>query len=62
MLNTGEIADLYLKEDYERMEASLSKLMKELGIPLSKDNIYKTYIKQIKKYFHIVLSMSPVGD
>jgi dynein heavy chain len=31
-------------------------------VPLSKDNIYKTFISQIKKYFHIVLSMSPVGD
>jgi dynein heavy chain len=29
ILNTGEIADLYEKEDFERMEGSLSKYMKE---------------------------------
>jgi dynein heavy chain len=33
VLNTGEIADLYEKEDFERMETSLAKFMKEQGIP-----------------------------
>jgi len=33
VLNTGEIADLYEKEDFERMAASLAKFMKEQGIP-----------------------------
>lgn len=62
MLNTGEIADLYEKEDYERMEASLQKLMKERKIPMSKDNIYAVFVKELRLHFHIILCMSPVGD
>ena len=44
------------------MRNGLTTYMNELKIPTSDDNVYKTFIKQIKKYFHIVLSMSPVGD
>ena len=62
ILNTGEIADLYEKEDFERMEVSLQKYMKENKIALSKDNIYATYIKELRLHFHIILCMSPVGD
>jgi dynein heavy chain len=61
-LNTGEIADLYEKEDFERMEESLAKYMKEQGVPLGGDDIYATYIKELRLYFHIILCMSPVGD
>ena len=62
MLNTGEIVDLYDKEDFDNMEVSLSKVMKEKKIPISRDNVYKTFIKEIRLNFHIILSMSPVGD
>lgn len=62
ILNTGEIAEPYPKEGTDRMGTDLAAYMKQQGIPQSADNIYKTFIKQIKKYFHVVLSMSPVGD
>ena len=62
LLNTGEIVDLYDKEDFDNMEVSLSKVMKENKIPISRDNVYKTFIKEIRLNFHIILSMSPVGD
>jgi dynein heavy chain len=62
ILNTGEIADLYEKEDYERMGDSLLKFMRTHKIPESSDNIYATYIKQLRLHLHIILCMSPVGD
>ncbi len=62
ILNIGEIADLYKKEDYDRMEASLQKFMKELRIPPSKENIYTTFVKELRLNFHVVLCMSPLGD
>jgi dynein heavy chain len=62
ILNTGEIADLYDKEDLERMEFSLLKYMKEQRISLSQDNIYQTYVKELRLHFHIIMCMSPVGD
>lgn len=45
ILNTGEIADLYEKEDYDKMAECLEKYMREQRIPPSADNIYDTYIK-----------------
>jgi len=62
LLNTGEIADLYDKEDRSRMAASLSKFMSERKIPQSQDNIDQTYISQLRLYLHIILCMSSVGD
>lgn len=62
ILNTGEIADLYEREDFDLMESSLSQVMKERKIPMSRDNIYATYIRELRVHFHIVLCMSPVGD
>jgi len=62
ILNTGEIADLYDKDDVDRMERSLAKFMKEHKIPPGPDSVYRTYIKELRLYFHIILGMSPVGD
>ena len=33
ILNTGEITNLYLKEDYERMSEALSSTLAKLKIP-----------------------------
>jgi dynein heavy chain len=45
ILNTGEIADLYEKDDLDTMAESLEKYMREQRIPPSSDNIYQTFIK-----------------
>lgn len=36
--------------------------MKEHRIPMSKDSIYATFVKELRLHFHIILCMSPVGD
>lgn len=61
-MNTGEIADLYEKEDKDRMAGSLEKYMKEQKIPPSADNTMRTFIKLVILNFHIILCMSPVGS
>lgn len=40
ILNTGEITNLYLNEDFDRMSNSLSKVVQQLKRPLNKENIY----------------------
>lgn len=62
ILNTGEITNLYAKEDFERMNDSLTKVLNKKKIPVNKDNIYDEYIGQLRNNFHIILCMSPVGD
>jgi len=40
ILNTGEITNLYQKEDFEKMTNSLSKINREMKRPETKDYIY----------------------
>ena len=62
ILNTGEITNLYNKDDYEEMDHYLSPLLTRKKIPVNKDNIYSEYIEQLRDRFHIILCMSPVGE
>jgi hypothetical protein len=40
LLNTGEISNLYEKDDFERMAESLERPMKQLDRPISPESIY----------------------
>ena len=62
ILNTGEITNLYLKEDFERMIESLGKKLAEKKLPQNKEGAYLEYIQLLRNNFHIILSMSPVGE
>jgi dynein heavy chain, axonemal len=62
ILNTGEITNLYAKEDIENMTANLSPILAKLKIPENRDSVYTQYIEQLRDNFHIILCMSPVGD
>ena len=62
ILNTGEITNLYVKEDYDRMFQSLQKTNQALKRPETKEGIYATYLERVRDNFHIFLCMSPVGD
>jgi hypothetical protein len=41
---------------------SVSKEVKEKGLPDSKDAMWSYYIEQCRDNLHIILAMSPVGD
>ena len=45
ILNTGEITNLYLKEDFERMIESLGKKLAEKKLPQNKEGAYLEYIQ-----------------
>jgi dynein heavy chain len=45
ILNTGEITNLYTKEDFGQMEEYLTPLLTRKKIPVNKDNIYAEYIE-----------------
>ena len=45
ILNTGEITNLYSKDDYEKMNESLTKVLNRKKVPVNKDNIYDEYIE-----------------
>ena len=62
ILNTGEITNLYEKEDFEKMDNALRKINQQMKRPETKDYIYQTFIERVRDNFHIILCMSPVGD
>ena len=45
MLNTGELANLYEKDDFEQMQRGLSELLSALGRGRSQEQVYQTYIE-----------------
>jgi dynein heavy chain len=61
LLNTGEITNLYTKEDNERIEEALGKVLSEKKMAQTPDNMYNEYIEQLRDNFHIILCMSPIG-
>lgn len=62
ILNTGEITNLYQKEDYDRMIDSLSKVITEKKLSPNKENTYAEFMKVLQNNFHTILCMSPVGE
>jgi len=62
VLNTGEITNLYSKEDKQQIKDWLSIEMGKKGLAVTPDTAYAEYISQVRDRFHIILCMSPVGD
>ena len=62
ILNTGEITNLYSKEDTETMAEYLEPILTKKKIAVTKDSIYSNYIERLRDHYHIILCMSPVGD
>lgn len=62
ILNTGEVTNLYDKDDFALMDEPMKKVLRSKGMHEAKENIYDQYVEQLRDHFHIILSMSPVGD
>ena len=45
LLNTGELANLYEKEDFEQMQRGLAELLSALGRGRSQEQVYQTFIE-----------------
>ena len=48
ILNTGEITNLYKKEDFEKISSELSDEMTRKKIPQTKDTVYSEYIGKLR--------------
>ena len=62
MLNTGEIPSLYEPDELNKITEDVRPLAQALGIPESRDNLYRLFVSQVRDNLHIILAMSPVGD
>ncbi|XP_069092738.1 dynein axonemal heavy chain 6 isoform X2 [Pleurodeles waltl] len=63
ILNSGEVPNLFEKDDLEFVLAATRPKAKEAGIPEgSRDEVFQFFINRVRQKLHIVLCMSPVGE
>ncbi|XP_023141924.2 dynein axonemal heavy chain 6 isoform X2 [Amphiprion ocellaris] len=63
MLNSGEVPNLFEKDELEQVLAATRPKAKEAGInEENRDEVFQYFISRVREKLHIVLCMSPVGD
>ncbi|KAI5628238.1 dynein heavy chain 6, axonemal isoform X2 [Silurus asotus] len=63
MLNSGEVPNLFEKDELEQVLAATRPRAKEAGIAEgNRDEVFQFFISRVREKLHIVLCMSPVGD
>jgi len=60
ILNTGEVPNLWAREDLEEINQDLRAVAKEKGRP--ENMIYPLFVELCRENLHIVLTFSPVGN
>eukprot|EP00933_Yihiella_yeosuensis_P041142 TRINITY_DN35573_c0_g1_i1.p1 TRINITY_DN35573_c0_g1~~TRINITY_DN35573_c0_g1_i1.p1 ORF type:complete len:1671 (-),score=457.77 TRINITY_DN35573_c0_g1_i1:233-5206(-) len=62
ILNSGDVPNLYVNEDFEAISTSCRALCQQLGMQPTKANLFSAYLSRVKKNTHVTLAFSPVGD
>ena len=62
LLASGNIPDLFTKEEYDGIFTSLRSVAKADGIPDNRDSMMNYFINRVRHNLHVVLCFSPVGD
>jgi dynein heavy chain, axonemal len=63
-LSSGEIANLFAKDEIDEITSELIPIMKKVDPkrPPTQDNLYDFFISRARNNLHIVLCFSPVGE
>ncbi|KAK9408021.1 dynein heavy chain 6 axonemal [Crotalus adamanteus] len=63
ILNSGEVPNLFEKDELEFVMAATRPKAKEAGIAEgNRDEVFQYFISRVRQKLHVVLCMSPVGD
>ncbi|XP_074141707.1 dynein axonemal heavy chain 6 isoform X2 [Sminthopsis crassicaudata] len=63
ILNSGEVPNLFEKDELEYVMAATRPKAKEAGIAEgNRDEVFQFFISRVRQKLHIVLCMSPVGE
>ena len=62
ILNSGEVPNLFATDEMLKVIEDMGPVVKELGLPESREVIYATFVERVRSNLHIILCMSPVGD
>ncbi|XP_043915244.1 dynein axonemal heavy chain 6 [Protopterus annectens] len=63
ILNSGEVPNLFEKDDLEQVLGATRPKAKQAGISEgNRDEVFQYFINRVRQKLHIVLCMSPVGE
>lgn len=64
VLSSGEIANLFAKDELDEIQSELIPVMKKLQPKTAptNDNLYEFFISRARENLHVVLCFSPVGE
>jgi dynein heavy chain, axonemal len=62
LLNTGEVPNLFDASDQVTIGEGVSAKAKKVGMDGSRADLFNFFISQVRKYLHICLAFSPIGD
>jgi dynein heavy chain len=62
ILNTGEVPNLMLPEDKDRIQNDVREIVVQMKLEPSSEIIKQVFVQRVRENFHICLAMSPVGD
>ncbi|XP_008252409.2 dynein axonemal heavy chain 6 [Oryctolagus cuniculus] len=63
ILNSGEVPNLFEKDELEQVLAATRPRAKEVGISEgNRDEVFQYFISRVRQKLHVVLCMSPVGE
>ena len=62
VLNTGEVPNLFAMDEVTKIIDDVRPAASALGIPETRDNVWRLFVSRVRDNLHIVLAMSPVGD
>jgi dynein heavy chain len=61
ILSSGEVPNLFGKEDMGEVYDSVRPACKALGIPDTAENLWNLFVSRTRSNLHVILAMSPVG-
>ncbi|KAF6251999.1 flagellar outer dynein arm heavy chain beta [Scenedesmus sp. NREL 46B-D3] len=62
LLSTGIVSDLFTPEDKDTFCNAVRNEVKATGLLDTNDNCWDFFINKVRRYLHVVLCFSPVGD
>lgn len=62
LLSSGNIPDLFTKEDFDNIFVQLRNVAKSEGVPDNRDSMMEFFVNRVRANLHMVLCFSPVGD
>ncbi|MCJ8744212.1 hypothetical protein PDJAM_G00116030 [Pangasius djambal] len=62
ILNSGDVPNLYIGEEQERIMTAMKPVVQDLGMQPTKANLMAAYIRRVRSNIHTVLCMSPIGE